>query len=195
MSSDIQKPILTDFEQQYGDATLEYDDTYKISILRLLYDHPVKDVHELSELLDTNGFLSRYRIEQVADKHDKLIKLHIEIIKSNFIYTWPYGTTYSFYKKKIMPYKPKFNPNPQLEEGMNRIVWLYNLYKDDKTVDMNTIIGYFQVRFRNNISLANRGKILDQLFELKLFKKDKFRLLTEQDVHEYCDNLFNNKMY
>jgi hypothetical protein len=45
------------------------------------------------------------------------------------------------------------------------------------------------------MSLKHATAIMDQLFELKLVRKEQFLLNTEEDVNEYYDNLFNERLW
>ena len=67
-----------------------------IPIIDIIYGHNPKSVNELSILLNANGYFGRYKILESTNKNNSKTKIKVEVnlLKSDFIYQWPYNNYY-----------------------------------------------------------------------------------------------------
>jgi len=159
-----------------------YDDSFKVSIIDLVYKRKPQTVPEFRKMLDEGGYYGRYRLLEVYRGGHKTreIKLVVSLIWSPYSYVWPYKGTFSFMSGDIHRTRDIRALDSHIEEALENLFDNYGV----------------SVQPKRGTKIPKKSEININLLleETKVLTSEGFHISNKTDLKEFKHNVLGLKI-
>jgi len=166
------------------------DDVYTISINSLVFSKTPKTVKQLEDVLNSNGYYGRFRIDRqyVKNSQDIYVKVKVYLPDSCCFYSWPLFGNYNLTSKCFTKRKKPSVLNNQFKLKKCLQFFAINKYKINTSIEE---VADIASKYFGWATKSDYVKIMKLLIESDLIINGKFIIKSEKDIPEVFDNLLD----